>query len=657
MSDKFWEPQYTTIDGIAYPRYRFHAAVIGSGCAGFNAADSLYDLGMRRIALFTEGRKMGTSRNTGSDKQTYYKLSLAGETDSVREMAETLFDGEGVNGDTALAEAAGSVRAFMKLAGLGVGFPTNEYGEYAGYKTDHDPRQRATSAGPLTSHYMTEALERSVDTKGIPVMDGFLVCELLVQDGRIYGFLCIDQSRLEEPCRGISIVQCPRVILATGGPAGCYLTSVFPASQTGMSGMALRAGVEGANLSEWQYGLASIGFRWNVSGTYQQVLPRYISVDENGVEREFLPEYFESPEKALDHVFLKGYQWPFDVNKVHASSMIDVIVHHETVTLGRKVYMDFRTDPKGIENGLDGLGAEAATYLKNSGAVQKTPVERLAHMNPLAIDLYHSHNIDLYTEPLQVAICAQHHNGGLAVNANWETNVKGLYATGEVAGNFGVHRPGGTALNATQVGSFRAAEHIAAHHQEEFDRAMSKWLAEKAVPALKALIERTYTANESEANTAAIRQKAQARMTGCAAHIRDLEGMKVYEQELKEQVINFPRTARWNRPAQIANMLRTRDILETQRALLNAMIAAGETFGSRGSAMLQISAGVPVSEELAAYTYQPHKDTANLVLLTRREEMNYVSRTVPVRPLPEPDNWFENVWARYRKQRETFPKL
>ena len=34
---------------------------------------------------------MGTSRNTGSDKQTYYKLSLCGsDGDSVREMADTL---------------------------------------------------------------------------------------------------------------------------------------------------------------------------------------------------------------------------------------------------------------------------------------------------------------------------------------------------------------------------------------------------------------------------------------------------------------------------------------------------------------------------------------------------------------------------------------
>ena len=152
-----------TLAGREIPVIALDTLVIGTGCAGYNAADWLYDLGRKDIAILTEGVNIGTSRNTGSDKQTYYKLSIASDgADSVQEMAETLFSGGSVHGDTALAEAAGSLRAFMKLANLGVPFPTNEYGEYVGYKTDHDPRQRATSAGPLTSRFMTEALERSV---------------------------------------------------------------------------------------------------------------------------------------------------------------------------------------------------------------------------------------------------------------------------------------------------------------------------------------------------------------------------------------------------------------------------------------------------------------------------------------------------------------
>ena len=41
-----------------------------SGAAGFNAADRLWQLGQHDIVLVTENRAGGTSRNTGSDKQT-----------------------------------------------------------------------------------------------------------------------------------------------------------------------------------------------------------------------------------------------------------------------------------------------------------------------------------------------------------------------------------------------------------------------------------------------------------------------------------------------------------------------------------------------------------------------------------------------------------
>ena len=100
------------------PCRSFRAVIVGSGAAGYNAARKLYDLGVHDIAIITEGEKMGTSRNTGSDKQTYYKLTLAGgDGDSVSDMAETLFSGGAMHGDIALAQAAGR-RAGKGLSSL-----------------------------------------------------------------------------------------------------------------------------------------------------------------------------------------------------------------------------------------------------------------------------------------------------------------------------------------------------------------------------------------------------------------------------------------------------------------------------------------------------------------------------------------------------------
>ena len=74
---------------------KVNTCIVGTGAAGYNAACRLKAFGVDDILLISENRVGGTSRNTGSDKQTYYKLSLSGsEPDSIMEMARTLFDGK-----------------------------------------------------------------------------------------------------------------------------------------------------------------------------------------------------------------------------------------------------------------------------------------------------------------------------------------------------------------------------------------------------------------------------------------------------------------------------------------------------------------------------------------------------------------------------------
>ena len=304
--------------------YSCNTAIVGSGAAGYNAADRLWQLGQHDIVMITENRTGGTSRNTGSDKQTYYKLTLSGgEPDSVREMAETLYAGRCVDGDIALCEAALSTQCFLKLVELGVPFPRSRYGEYIGYKTDHDPRRRATSVGPYTSRQMTECLERAVQAKGVPMLDKTQVIKILTDNGAVCGLLCLNTAAQDDAAR-FTLIRCKNIVWATGGPAGIYADSVYPFSQYGATGLALEAGAAGKNLTEWQYGLASVAPRWNVSGTYMQVLPRVCSTAADGSdEREFLMDFFTDAHDMLSKLFLKGYQWPFDVRKVaHGSSII-----------------------------------------------------------------------------------------------------------------------------------------------------------------------------------------------------------------------------------------------------------------------------------------------------------------------------------------------
>lgn len=620
----------------------YDTIVIGTGCAGFNAADTLYSLGQTNIAILTEGVQMGTSRNTGSDKQTYYKLSIAGDQqDSVEEMAQTLFSGGGVMGDIALCEAAGSLQSFCKLAALGVPFPTNEYGEYAGYKTDHDPRMRATSAGPLTSRYMTEALERSVRQKNIPIHDHMQVLRILTSSGAACGVLAMDTATGEKLA-----FRSKNIIAATGGPACAYDTVVYPESQKGMTGALLLCGASGRNLNEWQYGLASLKFRWNVSGTYQQVLPRYIAIDASGNEQELLPAYFENPFDAISRVFLKGYQWPFDVRRANGSSMIDLIVHHAVCHLGLRVYMDFTRNPSCIdEAGFEGLDAEAYQYLERSGALFGTPIDRLHHMNPGAIELYRTHGIDLASEPLEIAVCAQHMNGGIAVDCHWQSDIPGLYVCGEAAGTFGTYRPGGSALNATQVGSRRAAEAIAYSQPKEF-LPMADFVSE----AEKAAEQLPVPFFGVSSNLNQLQKEMQVLMSRCAAHVRSesemLSALEIIQARLSED------GAVLHSANQLSRYYQYRDMLFTQSAMLSAMIASAKHFGSRGSALVLDSEGKLPSPLLPGYRMRPTIDQpCNCALITKMlPDGTCHSEWKEVSPIPVRDQWFENVWRGYRER-------
>ena len=640
-----------TVNDTIYDFISVNTVIVGTGAAGFNAADSLFDLGQKDICIVTEGVKMGTSRNTGSDKQTYYKLTLAGDgADSIHEMAKTLYSGGSMHGDIALTEAALSAKGFYKLASIGVPFPHNKYGEYIGYKTDHDPRQRATSAGPLTSKFMTEKLEIQVNNKKIMIFDGFFVIGILQDKGSAYGLIAINSNKVAQDNFGITIFNCTNIVYATGGPAGIYDTSVYPISHTGSTGIAFEAGANGINLTESQYGIASIKFRWNLSGTYQQVIPRYISTDMDGNnEKEFLDEYFTDKGKLFDCIFLKGYQWPFDPRKIEniGSSIIDILVFNETAIKGRRVFMDFKKNPKGFDFSL--LNDESYTYLKNSNAFQKTPIDRLEHMNKPAIELYKNNGIDLYNENLEIAVCAQHNNGGLEANIWYESNIKHLFPVGEVNGTFGVYRPGGSALNSTQVSSFRAAQYISQNYtqdplsDEDFVLLSKGQIADYQKLAAK-LIE-----NKKETNVLQQRKRYQKLM------IRGLQEVTEAVNTSLKELKNFEINTFVNDRNFLIDAFRNRDILMTQYVYLSAIKEYIEKGGrSRGSYLVKDDAGILPMEGLPEI-FRFKLDDQSLMKKTCTVTYDKKSLSVnflwqDVRPIPSEDNWFENVWSEYRKK-------
>ena len=609
---------------------KVNTLIIGSGAAGLAAALRLKQQGADDILLLSEGLKCGTSINTGSDKQTYYKQGIYGvEADSPGLLAATLFDGGSVHGDIALVEATMSLRCFMNLVNLGVPFPHDEFGQYIGYKTDHDPKRRATSCGPYTSKEMCLSLIKAVKDLGVEIAEKRTVGELVTVDGRAAGAVAYNSGSGE-----LEIFIAENVVFATGGPGGLYAQSVYPCGHSGAIGLALEKGALAQNLPESQFGLASIKFRWNVSGTYMQVLPRFISTAADGSDaREFLRDYFGCDTGRMNSmVFLKGYQWPFDVRKAEdGSSIIDLLVHNETAVKKRRVFLDFRSNPEDLD--FSALSSEAYEYLDRSGALFGTPLERLEKMNPGAISLYLDHNIDLKSEMLEIAVCAQHNNGGLTGNIWYESPaLKHLFPIGEVNGSHGVTRPGGSALNAGQAGAFRCAEYIANEYSGfTFDEKKVLAEAEKIAGHLKKFL-------SGDRDVHADRREFQQRMTLFAGHLRrekDLVSALADAEKLYNDIENGGYPAKY-----AAQALMNRQLAFAHYGYLSAILfQLRSRVGSRGSAVVLDDAEQIVPE---------NSEFRKQILETLWTGSEFRHRWVPCRPLEECDGWFETVWADYR---------
>ncbi len=633
------------IAGRSVPAIVCKTAVLGAGAAGWAAAWRLAKQPDTDAVLLCAGTKAGTSRNAGSDKQTYYRLGAVGTADRVEAMAADLFGGGAADGDHALCEAALSTRCFYSLCELGVPFPCDPFGRYVGYKTDHDPAGRASSVGPYTSRAMTEKLEAAAREAGLPVFDDFQAVKLLTEDGAVKGVL--GMSAAGEYCACL----CDNVILATGGPADIWQHSVFPESQTGASGLAFEAGAAGKNLTEWQFGLASLAPRWNVSGTYMQALPRFYSVDEQGDQVDFLLDelsagLFADLSDLLTSIFLKGYQWPFDARRAATgSSRIDLAVLRQQ-QLGRRVYLDFTREPVTPMPEWNVLSDEARIYLEKAGACIASPIARLAHMNQPAVDFYAEHGVDLVTEPLEIGVCAQHHNGGLAVDHWWRTTVQGLFCVGEAAATHGVRRPGGSALNAGQVGALRASQYIAAKRSENAPDVQAALPALEAALAECTALDKAVLANAEGETADAAFAAARACMSAAGGIQRaaDTLAQALAQTKAKLAAVN---TVKASSRMELPAIHRLRQVYVCQCMVLAAMEDYARGVGvSRGSATYADAQGV-YRPEPARENGLPRTDE------TRVQELCWADGACTaawrdVRPVPDNDTFFENVWREFR---------
>jgi succinate dehydrogenase/fumarate reductase flavoprotein subunit len=275
-------------------------------------------------------------------------------------------------------------------------------------------------------------------------------------------------------------------------------------------------------------------------------------------------------------------------------------------------------------------------------------------MNPDAIKLYEEHNIHLVAEPLEVAVCAQHNNGGLAGNLWWESeNIKHLFPIGEVNGSHGICRPGGSALNSGQVAGIRAAEFIAAEYRERsldadtFDAA--------ATQALERLTAWTEKSGQAEITWETAREEFRQRMTRAGAQIRSVD-------ELSDAVdaawLQYGRMlnegCKYDDAEGMVEALRNLHLCLAHAVYLDAVSrSVHDGTGSRGSGLVLAQDGVKLHDALEDYwrCVPENKSFRDKVLESAYTAPGCVKHHWSVcRSLPHEDGWFENIWADYRRK-------
>ncbi len=244
------------------------------------------------------------------------------------------------------------------------------------------------AGGDATGEYIEVALSRQVRSSGIQVLENFLATEILVEKGKVAGIRALDcrTGTLEE-------FECAFLILATGGAGQLYKYNTNSDVATGDGiALAFSAGAEIVDMEFFQFHPTAL----RMSGVPPFLISEAVR-GEGGVLRNadgdrFMAEYHEKEELAPRDVVARS------------------ILNEMKKTGSDRVFLDI-------------------THLPSH-----TVTTRFPHIYRFCLD----RGLDITKDMIPVAPAAHYMIGGIMTNSWGETNIAGLFATGEVACT-GVH--------------------------------------------------------------------------------------------------------------------------------------------------------------------------------------------------------------------------
>jgi L-aspartate oxidase len=414
---------------------RYDYIIIGSGIGGLYTA----------LLAKEQGSVLVITKGSIDDCNTRYAqggiAAAIGKDDSPRLHSDDttsagagLSDGEAVNILTGEAPAR-----IADLVGYRVPFDTLD-GEIAlTIEAAHSVPRVLHAGGDATGEYIEVTLSRLVRSSGIKVLENFMATEILVEKGRVAGIKVLD-------CRTGSIeeFECRFLILATGGAGQLfrYNTNSDVATGDGVS-LAFNAGAEIIDMEFFQFHPTAL----RLPGVHPFLISEAVR-GEGGVLRNaegnrFMSEYHPDGDMAPRDIVARS------------------ILHEMKKTRSDRVFLD-------------------VTHLP-----PHTITARFPNIYRFCLD----HGLDITRDQVPVAPAAHYMIGGVRTNIWGETNIAGLFATGEVActGVHGANRLASNSLLEAIVFSKRIIEEARGKakvkdSKSEKDRIMYCSLSQRPAP-------------------------------------------------------------------------------------------------------------------------------------------------------------------------------
>jgi fumarate reductase (CoM/CoB) subunit A len=285
---------------------------------------------------------------------------------------------------------------------------------------------------------IVSALTEKATNYGIPFMKNAMVTKIFVHDGQVAGASIFDAGKGE-----ILFVHCKAIFMGTGGAGQLFRWNHNPPDVTGDGyALAFEAGAELINMEFMQAGLGlTKPIRNNVNTWLWSGYPHLLNEAGQPFLEKYLPEHV-SAKQVMD----EKDHYPFSSRDL--SKYIEISIHKEIMaghgTKNDSVYLDFTPLFE-----IDFDQADDSSVLKK--------------MWPITRDFLQERGVDFQKDKIEVSTFGHAINGGIYIDENGQSSIKGLYSAGETAGGaHGADRLGGNMLLNSQVFGARAGRHAAA---------------------------------------------------------------------------------------------------------------------------------------------------------------------------------------------------